>query len=207
MNLKILSLVQLQCLRLMLLLTLIFGLILIVDDGSSIAAQKIGQPGFINPVTVDITSSQPQVVQPSVTGLVSTLSDEVEELPAELIRWSTYWQLCWEAYPEAEAYELQTVLMEGKSPKLKRQSDRCFRIQAASNENQKSQGLLNRDLILLMHKIQLGYRVRAVLDNNRVSEWSQVMAVGATTTSELNATNNTCNSNCGTKDSTGSEFF
>ncbi|MFS0516084.1 hypothetical protein ACEYW6_15415 [Nostoc sp. UIC 10607] len=173
MNRKILS-VQLQCLRLIVLFTLIFGLILGVDDSSSIAAET--------------TSNQPQVVQPSVTGLVSTLSDEVEELPSDLIRWSTYWQLCWEPYPEAKEYELQTVLVEGKSPKLKRQSDRCFRIQAASNENQKSQGLLNRDLILLMHKIQLGYRVRAVLDNNRVSEWSQVMAVGATTTSELNGT-------------------
>ncbi len=173
MNRKILS-VQLQCLRLIVLFTLIFGLILGVDDSSSIAAE--------------ITSNQPQVVQPSVTGLVSTLSDEVEELPSDLIRWSTYWQLCWEPYPEAKEYELQTVLVEGKSPKLKRQSDRCFRIQAASNENQKSQGLLNRDVILLMHKIQLGYRVRAVLDNNRVSEWSQVMAVGATTASELNDT-------------------
>ncbi|QMS87138.1 hypothetical protein HUN01_05925 [Nostoc edaphicum CCNP1411] len=192
MNRKILS-VQLQCLRLIALFTLIFGLILGVDDSSSIAAE--------------ITSNQPQVVQPSVTGLVSTLSDEVEELPPDLIRWSTYWQLCWEAYPEAKEYELQTVLVEGKSSKLKRQSDRCFRIQAASNENQKSQGLLNRDLILLMHKIQLGYRVRAVLDNNRVSEWSQVMAVGATTTSELNGTQHTCDSACGTNDSTESEFF
>jgi hypothetical protein len=178
MNRKILS-VQLQCLRLIVLFTLIFGLILGVHDSSSIAAE--------------ITSNQPQVVQPSVTGLVSTLSDEVEELPSDLIRWSTYWQLCWEPYPEAKEYELQTVLVEG--------------IQAASNENQKSQGLLNRDLILLMHKIQLGYRVRAVLDNNRVSEWSQVMAVGATTTSELNDTQNTCNSPCGTNDSNGSEFF
>ncbi len=169
MNLKRLPVVLLQCLRLILLFTLIFGLILSVDDSSSIAA--------------DITSNQPQAVQPPVTGLVSTLSDEVEELPAELIRWSTYWQLCWEPYPEAKEYELQAVLMQGRSPKLERQSDRCFRIQAASNENQKSQGLLNRELILLMHKIQLGYRVRAVLDRNRVSEWSQVMAVGATTTS------------------------
>ncbi|BAZ19719.1 hypothetical protein NIES4073_05920 [Kalymmatonema gypsitolerans NIES-4073] len=184
MNLKRLPVVLLKCLRLILLFTLIFGLILSVDDGSSLAAQNIGQPGFIDPVNADITSNQPQAVQPPVTGLVSTLSDEVQELPAELIRWSTYWQLCWEPYPEAKEYELQTVLMEGKSPKLKRQSDRCFRIQAASNENQKSQGLLNRELILLMHKIQLGYRVRAVLDSNRVSEWSQVMAVGATTVSE-----------------------
>lgn len=170
MNLKRLPVVLLQCLRLILLFTLIFGLILGVDDSSSIAA--------------DITSNQPQAVQPPVTGLVSTLSDEVEELPAELIRWSTYWQLCWEPYPEAKEYELQAVLMQGRSPKLERQSDRCFRIQAASNENQKSQGLLNREVILLMHKIQLGYRVRAVLDNNRVSEWSPVMAVGATTVSE-----------------------
>jgi hypothetical protein len=184
MNLKRLPVVLSQCLRLILLFTLIFGLILSVDDGSSLAAQKVGEPGFIDPVNADITSNQPQAVQPPVTGLVSTLSDEVQELPAELIRWSTYWQLCWEPYPEAKEYELQTVLMEGKSPKLKRQSDRCFRIQAASNENQKSQGLLNRELILLMHKIQLGYRVRAVLDGNRVSEWSPVMAVGATTVSE-----------------------
>ncbi|MBD2440731.1 hypothetical protein [Nostoc sp. FACHB-110] len=182
MNWKILSVVQLKCLRLILLLTLIWGLVLSFDDSSSIAAQT------------EISSNQPQVVQPPVTGLVSTLSDEVKELSADLIRWSTYWQMCWEAYPDAKEYELQTVLVEGKSPKLKRQSDRCFRLQAASNENQKSQGLLNRDLILLMHKIQLGYRVRAVLDDNRVSEWSQVMAVGATNVPEANGTNISLNS-------------
>ena len=169
MNRKILSLVQLQCLRLIVLFTLIFGLILSVDSRPSLAA--------------DITSNQPQVVQPPVTGVVTTLSDEVEELPSDLIRWSTYWQLCWEPYPEAKEYELQTVLVDGASPKLQHQSDRCFRLQAASNENLKSQGLLNREVILLMHKVQLGYRVRAVLDHNRVSEWSQVMAVGATTAS------------------------
>ncbi|MDZ8225542.1 hypothetical protein [Nostoc sp. ChiVER01] len=179
MNLKILPLVQLQCLRLILLFTLIFGLMLSLDDGSSIAAQKVGKPGF-DLVNADITSNQVQVVEPPITGLTSTLSDEVKELPTELIRWSTYWQLCWQPYPEAKEYELQAVFMEGKSPKLRRQSDRCFRIQAASNENQKSQGLLNRELILLMHKIQLGYRVRAVLDDNHVSQWSEVMAVGAT---------------------------
>jgi hypothetical protein len=170
MNRKILPLVQLQCLRLIVLFTVIFGLILGVDGGSSLAA--------------DITSNQPQVVQPPITGLVSTLSDEVQELPSDLIRWSTYWQLCWEPYPEAKEYELQKVLGDGASPKLQHQSDRCFRLQAASNENQKSQGLLNREVILLMHKIQLGYRVRAVLDDNRVSEWSPVMAVGATTVAE-----------------------
>jgi hypothetical protein len=175
MNLKILPLLRLGCLRLIVLFTLIFGLVLSFDDGSSLAA--------------DISSNQPQVVQPPITGLVSTLSDEVEELPSDLIRWSTYWQLCWKPYPEAKEYELQKVLGDGASPKLQHQSDRCFRLQAASNENLKSQGLLNRELILLMHKVQLGYRVRAVLDNNRVSEWSEVMAVGGTTASESNGTN------------------
>ncbi|MBD2504769.1 hypothetical protein [Anabaena azotica] len=170
MNLKILRVAALRGLRLIVLLSLIFGLMLGIDVGSSIAAQ------------------QPQVVQPPVTGLVSTLSDEVKESTTDLISWSTYWQLCWDAYPGAKEYELQKVLVEGKSPKLQRQSDRCFRLQAASNENKKSQGLLNRDLILLVHKTQLAYRVRAVLDDNRVSEWSPPMAVGATTESELNGT-------------------
>ncbi|MBD2520548.1 hypothetical protein H6G93_37530 [Nostoc sp. FACHB-973] len=188
MNLKILSLVQLQCLRLIVLFSLILALVVSVDGGSCMAAQKVSQARFTDGINADISLNQPEVVQPPVTGLVSTLSDEVEELPAELIRWSTYWQLCWEPYPKAKEYELQTVLMEGKSPKLKHQSDRCFGLQAASNENEKSQGLLNRELILLTHKIQLGYRVRAVLDGNRVSEWSQVMAVGATTVPESNGT-------------------
>ncbi len=171
MNRKILPVVQLQCLRLIVLLTLIFGLVLSFDHSSSLAA--------------DMSSNQPQILQTPITGLVSTLSDEVEELPSDLIRWSTYWQLCWEPYPDAKEYELQKVLADGASPKLQRQSDRCFSIQAASNENQKSQGLLNRELILLMHKIQLGYRVRAVLDDNHVSQWSEVMAVGATTVSSV----------------------
>ncbi|MDZ8261623.1 hypothetical protein [Nostoc sp. ChiQUE01b] len=185
---KILSVVQVQCLRLILLLSLMFGLILNVSDSSSIAAQKVGQSTSIDLVTADITSNQPHVVQPPVMKLVSTLSDEVKDLPNQLISWSTYWQLCWQPYPGAKEYELQAVIMEGKSPKLQRQSDRCFRIQAASNQNQKSQGLLNRELILLMHKIQLGYRVRAVLDDNHVSQWSEVMAVGATTVSKSNGT-------------------
>lgn len=105
----------------------------------------------------------------------------MKELPEERIRWSTNWQLCWQPYPGAKEYELQAVTMEGKSPKLKHQSDRCLSIQAAANKNKKSQGRLNRELILLMHAVQLGYRVRVVLDGNSVSEWSDVMAVGAAT--------------------------
>lgn len=184
MNFKILPLVPLRCLRLVVLLTLIFGLILGLDVSSSIAAQQVDQPGYIE----SVNSQSPQVVQPPVTGLVSTLSDEVKESTTNLINWSTYWNLCWETYPGAKEYELQKVLVDGESPDLQRQSDRCFRLQAASNENLKSQGLLNRDLILLVHKTQLAYRVRAVLEDNRVSEWSPVMAVGATTEPESNGT-------------------
>lgn len=184
MNFKILPLVPSRCLRLVVLLTLIFGLMLGLDVSSSIAAQQVEQPGYIE----SVNSQSPQVVQPPVTGLVSTLSDEVKESTTNLINWSTYWNLCWEAYPGAKEYELQKVLVDGESPDLQRQSDRCFHLQAASNQNLKSQGLLNRDLILLVHKTQLAYRVRAVLDDNRVSEWSTVMAVGATTEPESNAT-------------------
>jgi hypothetical protein len=161
MNKTILLLIPFKGFRLIILLTLMLGLILGIGDSSSTAAQKLVKPG--------------------VTGLVSTLSDEVKELPQERISWSTYWQLCWDLYPGAKEYELQVVTEEGKSPRLKRQSDRCLKIQAASNENKKLQGLLNRELILLMHSVRLGYRVRAVLDDNQVSEWSDVMAVGAIT--------------------------
>lgn len=181
MNKKILSL-PLQALRSILLLTLMFGLVLGINVSPSRAAQELVKPPITDLVVItDTPSNEPQIVKPPLTGLVSTLSNEVKELPEERISWSTYWQLCWQPYPGAKEYELQAVTMEGKSPKLERQSDRCLRIQAASNQNKKSQGLLNRELILAMHSAELGYRVRAVLDGNRVSEWSDVMAVGATT--------------------------
>jgi hypothetical protein len=45
--------------------------------------------------------SPPQVVQPPVTGLVATLEDEMHDLPNARIAWSTYWKLCWSAYPGA----------------------------------------------------------------------------------------------------------
>ncbi len=128
-----------------------------------------------------VPSGTPQVVKPPVTGFVATLSDEVKELPKQRIAWSTYWKLCWMPYPEAVAYELQGVSSEGTSPKLKRQTDNCFRLQAAANVNSKSKGLLYREETLAMHTVQLGFRVRAVLDGNRVSEWSPPMPVGETT--------------------------
>lgn len=127
------------------------------------------------------STAAPQVATRTVSGLVTTLEDEVRDLPDGQIAWSTYWKLCWDEYPGAQGYELQTMTGEGRSPKLRRQSGRCFRLQSAAGENQKAAGLLNRDLQLKLQEGQLGYRVRAVLADNRVSEWSVSMPVGKAT--------------------------
>lgn len=129
-------------------------------------------------VSCDSPSSAHKVVGSPVRGLVATLEDEVSELPGGRIRWSTYWKLCWERYQGAKAYELQSLTSEGISPKLHRQSDRCFRIEAAAGENEKSQGFVNRELLLALQSGQLAYRVRAILDKNHVSEWSPSISVG-----------------------------
>jgi len=117
-------------------------------------------------------------VRPPVEGLVAMLEDEVRDLPGERIAWATYWKLCWAAYPGATAYELQALTSEGASRKLRRQSERCFRIETVKGENDKSRGLISRDLLLAVQTGQLAYRVRAVLDDHRVSAWSRPMAVG-----------------------------
>lgn len=67
---------------------------------------------------------------------------------------------------------------EGSARRVRRQSERCFRLQAAAGENSKAQGLLNRDLQLAMQQGQLAYRVRAVRKDGRMSEWSLPQAVG-----------------------------
>src|SRR5947208_15242510 len=77
----------------------------------------------------------PTVVAPPVGGLVAQLEDEVRDLPGDRIGWSTYWRLCWREYPAARGYELETLTGEGASPKLRRQDDRCVRVQAAAGEN------------------------------------------------------------------------
>jgi hypothetical protein len=123
-------------------------------------------------------SGEPQVVKPPITDLVATLEDKVQPLSRERITWSTYWKLCWKDYPGAVAYERQAVTSEGVSPKVHRVSNNCFRLKAAGGENHKSFGLLDRDQILGMHSVELSYRVRAVLNDNRVSEWSPMMAAG-----------------------------
>jgi len=122
-----------------------------------------------------------QVVQPAVGGLVATLEDEVRDLPGDRITWSTFWKLCWSPYPGAVDYELQPLTGEGAAKKLRRQREECYRVQAASGENEKAQGLLNREVQLSLQRGQLAYQVRAVLGGNRVSAWSRAVAVGETT--------------------------
>ncbi|MBV9791993.1 MAG: hypothetical protein JOZ51_27655 [Chloroflexi bacterium] len=125
------------------------------------------------------SSTQPAlIVGPAVAGLTTTLQDELHDLPDARLAWSTFWQLCWSAYPSATAYELESLTSEGASPVLRRQQDTCYRIQAAAGENAKSEGLAGRDMQLLIQSGQLGYRVRAVLPGNQVSEWSVPVAVG-----------------------------
>jgi hypothetical protein len=120
----------------------------------------------------------PEAVKPPVSGLESTLEDVAQDLPGGRTRWSTYWRLCWTEYTGARAYELQAQTIEGVSTNLRRQTDGCFRIEVAAGENAKSQGFLNRDLLLTLQSAQLSYRVRAVLDSGRFSEWSRAVPAG-----------------------------
>ena len=128
------------------------------------------------------SSEAPEVVSgPPVGGLSTTLQDEVRDLPGGRIAWSTHWELCWKPYPGAEAYELKTLTGEGEvSGGLRRQEENCFRIKAAAGENKKSEGLKTRDVQLALQQSQLAYRVRAVLGEGRVSEWSKPVPVGKT---------------------------
>jgi hypothetical protein len=109
---------------------------------------------------------------PPITQVTTSLEDEVEDIANGQINWSTYWKLCWEAYPEAETYEIQTSTSEGVSPKLKKQKDTCYRIQIATGTNNKDLGMFNRDKLIKLQMGQLSYRIRAVLKNGNVSEWS-----------------------------------
>jgi hypothetical protein len=108
---------------------------------------------------------------------VATLHDEIVELPGNQIRWNTYWQMNWPAWPGAVAYELLTLTSEGTAPRPRRLSGCEFRIQVASGANARAEGLATRDMQLLLNSAQLSYRVRAVLDNGRTGEWSRALSV------------------------------
>lgn len=114
---------------------------------------------------------------PPVTGIRTALRDTVANLPGGQIAWSTYWQLCWAPYAGAQAYELQVSTAEGTSPKLRRRLDSCFRLQVATGQNAKAQGLLDRERLLDLQAGQLSFRVRAVLGPAAFSEWSPASVV------------------------------
>lgn len=94
--------------------------------------------------------------------------------------WTTYWKLCWNAYPGAQGYELETLTGEGVSRKLRRQTETCFRLDIAKGQNEKAKGLFNRELMLASIAGQMAYRVRATLDGNRATQWSPLLEVGRT---------------------------
>ncbi len=112
--------------------------------------------------------------------LVARLDDERHVLADGRIAWRTWWELCWDDYPEATAYEVQTVTGEGTSPRLRRQTGECIRTEAAAGEDSPETVDARRELLLTLQAGQLAYRVRAVLDGDRRSEWSPAQAVGST---------------------------
>ena len=122
----------------------------------------------------------PQVVPTPVGALVGSLEDESRDLPDGRVAWHTYWRLCWGAYPGATAYELQARTGEGVSPQLRRQDGTCFRLEAAAGEDTKADLPRSRTIQLSTQSGQLAYRVRAVLGPDRVSAWSESLAVGTT---------------------------
>lgn len=121
--------------------------------------------------------SAPKGLQPPA-GLTTSLQDEITPMPEDRIKWSTFWQLCWDAYPGVKVYELRALTGEGDPGRLRRQTGRCFRIQAAAGYNKRSQGRALREMQLALQQGQLAYGVRAVLTDGRVTPWSAAVPVG-----------------------------
>ncbi|MBA2426797.1 MAG: hypothetical protein H0V60_06920 [Actinobacteria bacterium] len=113
-----------------------------------------------------------------VGGLRSALQDDVRKLPGKEIAWSTYWTLCWDAYPGAVAYQVSAVTSKRSSTHVQRQRGRCVRLEAAAGRNPASKGLSGRDVLLDLQAAQLAYRIRAVLSGSRYSRWSAPAPVG-----------------------------
>jgi hypothetical protein len=123
----------------------------------------------------------PAVVEPAVGDLVATLHDHVQPQPGRRVAWATTWKLCWTAYPNASAYELQAKTSEGSGTSVQRQGERCFSIEAARGEHSTTEWRKRRGVLLTLAAGQLAYRVRAVLDDHRVSTWSAALPVGLET--------------------------
>src|SRR5262245_13455115 len=74
------------------------------DSASSAVATPIPSP-----------TPPPQIISTRLMGLVATLEDETRDLSNGQIAWTTYWKLCWDAYPGAQGYEFETMTGEGAS--------------------------------------------------------------------------------------------
>jgi hypothetical protein len=114
----------------------------------------------------------------AVRGLTATLEDELRDRPGGRVAWSTGWKLCWAEHPHAQAYELQVLTAEGRSPRLRRQRARCYEVEVAAGENRRSRVLVNRELQLALTRAQLAYRVRAVLADGSTTRWSETIEAG-----------------------------
>lgn len=112
---------------------------------------------------------------PAPTGMVATLEDQVGAAGS----WRTTWVLCWDATAGAVAYELKTVTGEGASPQLRRQTDRCLRIEAAAGDGPPAERAARRAAQLAGQQGQLAFQVRAVPAHGPPGEWSPAVAVGA----------------------------
>ena len=124
--------------------------------------------------------TSPLVPQPPhPQNLVATLEDEVSDVGDGRIDWATYWKLCWDDYPGAVGYQLQTMTSEGVSPRLKDQNTNCLRLEVAKNTNLRELGLHKREVMLALVSGQLSYRVRAVLADGSTSGWSPSAGVAA----------------------------
>jgi hypothetical protein len=114
----------------------------------------------------------------AVGGLRTTLHDDVRPLSRDRIDWSTSWRLCWAPQAGATGYELRTLTGEGAPGGVRRQTARCFSIEAAAGRNKRAEGLRYRSEQLALMQGQLAYQVRAVLGSGGRSPWSEAVAVG-----------------------------
>jgi hypothetical protein len=114
-----------------------------------------------------------------VGGLRTSFHDDVKPLSGDRIAWSTTWRLCWEPRAGATGYELRTLTGEGDPGGVRRQTARCFSIEAAAGRNERAEGLRYRSEQLALAQGQLAYQIRAVLESGDRSRWSAPVPVGA----------------------------
>jgi hypothetical protein len=113
-----------------------------------------------------------------VAGLRTSLHDDVNPVSGDRIEWSTSWRLCWAPHEGASGYELRTLTGEGAPGGVRRQTARCFSIEAAAGRNERAAGLRYRSEQLALAQGQLAYQVRAVLESGGRGPWSAAAAVG-----------------------------